>query len=50
MLQEMGAIENRRGQMHIATREVLERTVCECYAFTQADLKRSRPDYSAFSL
>jgi CRP-like cAMP-binding protein len=50
MLQEMGAIEYRRGQMHIATREVLERTVCECYAFTQADLKRSRPDYSAFSL
>ena len=31
MLQAMKAIEYRRGQLHITNREVLERTVCECY-------------------
>lgn len=31
MLQSMKAIEYRRGQLHITNREVLERTVCECY-------------------
>jgi len=31
MLQSMKAIEYRRGQLHINDREVLERTVCECY-------------------
>lgn len=31
MLQSMKAIEYRRGQLHIIDREVLERTVCECY-------------------
>lgn len=31
LLQSMRAIEYRRGQVHISQREVLERTVCECY-------------------
>jgi CRP-like cAMP-binding protein len=32
MLQEMNAIEYRRGQLHIRDRSVLEQTVCECYS------------------
>lgn len=31
MLQEMGAIEYRRGRLHIVDRSVLEQVVCECY-------------------
>lgn len=31
MLQEMGAIEYRRGRLHIVDRSKLERVVCECY-------------------
>lgn len=31
MLQDMKAIGYRRGHLHIKDREVLERTVCECY-------------------
>src|ERR1700752_3460676 len=31
MLQAMKAIEYRRGRLHIANRELLEQTVCECY-------------------
>lgn len=38
MLQSMKAIEYRRGQLHIVNREVLERTVCECYNII-SDLK-----------
>jgi CRP-like cAMP-binding protein len=37
MLQDMQAIEYRRGQLHIRRREILERTVCECYAVLKAD-------------
>lgn len=40
MLQEMHAIEYRRGQLHIRDREILEQAVCECYAIMQADFKR----------
>jgi CRP-like cAMP-binding protein len=43
MLQEMGAIEYRRGQLHIVNREVLEQTVCECYAFMRIEAKHSPP-------
>jgi CRP-like cAMP-binding protein len=51
MLQEMGAIEYRRGQLHIGNRNVLEQTVCECYAFIQADFRRfPPPSYLTFSL
>ena len=32
MLQEMGAIEYRRGRLHIVDRATLERVVCECYS------------------
>ncbi len=39
MLQEMHAIEYRRGQLHIVDREVLERTVCECYNIMASDLR-----------
>lgn len=39
MLQTMKAIEYRRGQLHIADRDVLERTVCECYNIMAADLR-----------
>jgi len=42
MLQEMKAIEYRRGQLHINDREVLERTVCECYNVMRAEW-RSTP-------
>ena len=31
MLQEMGAIEYRRGKLHIVNRQRLEQVVCECY-------------------
>lgn len=37
MLQSIGAIEYRRGQLHIKDREKLERAVCECYALLKAD-------------
>jgi CRP-like cAMP-binding protein len=32
MLQEMGAIEYRRGRLHITDRAMLEQVVCECYS------------------
>lgn len=44
MLQEMQAIEYRRGQLHIHNREILEQAVCECYAIMQADFKRLSGD------
>ena len=37
MLQSMKAIEYRRGQLLITDREVLERTVCECYNIMKND-------------
>lgn len=51
MLQEMRAIEYRRGQLHIVDRQVLERTVCECFkimqlSFSESDLKTIRPPHS----
>lgn len=36
-LQTMKAIEYRRGQLHITNRDVLERTVCECYTVMKSD-------------
>jgi hypothetical protein len=51
MLQDMQAIEYRRGQLHIRNREILEQAVCECYAIMQADFKRLAGDsYSTRSL
>jgi CRP-like cAMP-binding protein len=37
MLQDIRAIEYRRGQLHIQRRDILEETVCECYAIMKAD-------------
>ena len=37
MLQAMRAIEYRRGHLHILDREVLGRTVCECYNVMKAE-------------
>ena len=51
MLQAMLAIEYRRGHLHIRDRQILEQTVCECYAIMQADFKRLSGDsYSIRSL
>ncbi len=51
MLQEMQAIEYRRGHLHIRNREILEQAVCECYAIMQGDFKRFAGDsYSTRSL
>jgi hypothetical protein len=36
-LQSIGAIEYRRGQLHIKDREGLEQAVCECYAVLKAE-------------
>ena len=43
MLQAMKAIEYRRGHLHITDREVLERTVCECYNVIHAESQFARP-------
>ena len=40
MLQEMKAIEYRRGQLHIQNRDTLAAAVCECYNIMQADFRR----------
>jgi len=44
MLQSMKAIEYRRGQLHITDREVLERTVCECYNVMKAEWDSPPPE------
>lgn len=46
MLQEMHAIEYRRGQLHIADRSLLERTVCECYNIMASELRFTPPGAS----
>jgi CRP-like cAMP-binding protein len=38
MLQEMGAIEYRRGRLHIVDRSKLEQVVCECYSQMRSKL------------
>jgi CRP-like cAMP-binding protein len=37
LLQEMHAIDYRRGRIHIANREIMERVVCECYLHIRAE-------------
>ena len=39
MLQEMNAIDYRRGRLHIQDRELLESVVCECHGIMQAEFK-----------
>lgn len=41
MLQSIGAIEYRRGQLHIRNRQSLEEAVCECYANLKTDYEES---------
>ncbi len=43
MLQAMKAIEYRRGQLHITDRDVLERTVCECYEVMKSEWRFTPP-------
>ena len=54
VLQNMHAIEYRRGQLHIADRYVLEHTVCECYTIMQNEFRFTAPSqrlpHSGFSL
>ena len=52
MLQEMHAIEYRRGQLHIKDRQVLEHAVCECYAVMGGEVSKEDQgnDYATFSL
>jgi CRP-like cAMP-binding protein len=38
-LQSIGAIEYRRGQLHIKNREGLEQAVCECYPVLKAEFE-----------
>lgn len=42
ILQSIGAIAYRRGQLHIRDREGLEAAVCECYSILRADHEASR--------
>lgn len=42
MLQSIGAIEYRRGQLHIRDRVALEKAVCECYAVMKAEYEGTR--------
>jgi CRP-like cAMP-binding protein len=43
MLQSMKGIEYRRGQLHIIDRDVLERTVCECYNVMRSEWRFTPP-------
>ena len=42
-LHAMHVIDYRRGQLHITDRQVLEDTVCECYAIMKNGLRKSNP-------
>lgn len=41
LLQSIGAIEYRRGQLHIVDRDVLEQMVCECYSILRTDVRHA---------
>ena len=40
-LQDIHAIEYRRGQLHVLNRELLEKVACECYPTMQAEFSRT---------
>ena len=40
-LQAMGAIEYRRGHLHIIDRDAIEEIVCECYSILKTDFRSS---------
>jgi len=44
-LQEMRAIEYRRGQLHILHREALEAVVCECYSTMRAEFRKNEAEF-----
>lgn len=48
MLQGVGAIEYRRGHLHIIDRVVLEEMTCECYSILKSDFEL--PNYRTLSL
>jgi CRP-like cAMP-binding protein len=51
MLHDLEAIDYRRGKLYIRNREVLERSVCECYSILRGEFKALQdPVYSPFSL
>lgn len=43
LLQEMQAIEYRRGQLHVVNREALESVACECYSILRAEFSQIKP-------
>jgi len=45
MLQDMKAIEYRRGRLHIINRSVLEQTVCECYNVLRTERNFTPPGF-----
>lgn len=46
MLQSAGAIEYRRGQLHIKDRMALEEAVCECYSIMKAEYEAEKSSIS----
>lgn len=44
-LQDMRAIEYRRGQLHILYREALEAVVCECYSTMRAEFRKNEVEF-----
>ena len=50
LLQEMNAIEYRRGRLHILDRGLLEKIVCECYTVLRSGTTETRAGHSARSL
>ena len=47
MLQEMHAIEYRRGHLHIVNRDLLENVACECYGVLNSDFEgNSLPSFT----
>ncbi len=51
MLQEMNAIEYRRGRLHIQDRSLLEHAVCECYNIMRVEFRQQQgSNYPVLSL
>jgi len=49
MLQEMKAIEYKRGQLHISNRMMIEETVCECYNIMKTEFAPPPRDEHCFT-
>lgn len=48
LLQEMKAIEHRRGHLYIVNRKALESIVCKCYSIVQADFTKQTREVEGF--